>query len=372
MHHIRPFYYLLLLCLMPVISLAQTTSDDKFTVTVIADGLGVPWGMAMLSDDTMLVTDRSGSLSKLNLTTNSKTNIAGLPEDMFILGQGGLLDVALPPDYQQTGWIYFSYSKNVDDEGATTLARAELLNDQLVDWQDLLVTNSRSHRSVHFAGRISFDDQGHVFLSIGDRGVRPNAQDRSNHAGSIIRLNLDGSVPADNPFVNDAKALDEIWSYGHRNPQGLFFNTKTQQLWSSEHGPRGGDEINLINSGNNYGWPVISYGKEYFSPFAVGEDTHKAGMEQPIKVYTPSIAPGNLIQYQSDTFAHWQGNLFLGALKLQHLNMVTLTNGKQAAGEKRLLSDLAERIRNVIESPQGWLYLSTDSGKLLRLSPSSE
>ena len=208
-----------------------------------------------------------------------------------------------------------------------------------------------------------------MFFSIGDRGVRPNGQDLSTHAGSVLRLNLDGSVPEDNPFVKRSDSLPEIWSYGHRNPQGLSYDFQYKRLWLIEHGPRGGDEINLIRAGKNYGWPVISYGKEYWGPFSVGEAKAKAGMEQPIKYYVPSIAPGSLLLYTGGAFPEWKGHLFAGALKLQHLNRIQLNSLGQVDGEERLLENLNERIRSVTQSPEGWIYLSTDSGKIIRLAP---
>jgi glucose/arabinose dehydrogenase len=225
---------------------SQADAPNLFKVTTLAKDLGVPWGMAFLSPNSLLITEREGYLLRLDLKSGKTTDIDGLPWDILVLGQGGLLDVAIDKTSPTSNWIYFSYSKNVDGQGATTLARAKLANNTLVDWQDLLVSKSRSPTSYHFAGRLAFDQQGHVFMSIGDRGIRNNAQDLSNHAGTIIRLNLDGSVPPDNPFIHDDAVLPEIWTYGHRNPQGLFFNSVTQQFWSNEHGPRGGDEINLI------------------------------------------------------------------------------------------------------------------------------
>lgn len=348
---------------------SQGAGASPFNIKTIAQDLGIPWGMAFLSADNLLVTEREGYLLRLNLKSGQVNNIDGLPWDILVSGQGGLLDVAI---HKSSNWIYLSYSKNVDGQGATTLSRAKLRDNTLTDWQDLLVSKSRTQTNHHFAGRLAFDKQGHVFMSIGDRGVRSNGQDLSNHAGTIVRLNLDGSVPKDNPFINDDAALAEIWTYGHRNPQGLFFNAKTQQFWSNEHGPRGGDEINLIKPGHNYGWPIISYGKEYNSFSAVGEGTHKVGMEQPIKVYTPSIAPSGLIQYQGKAFPQWQGQLLSGALKLQHLNKVTLDNQQQSVKEERLLSNLGERIRNVVQGPDDLIYLSTDTGKILMLSPNNE
>lgn len=363
----------LLLCLMCVLftqssfSIDSNNDDLNIQTTIIARDLGVPWGMSLLPNNTMLISQRNAKLSLLSLATNELTSITGLPE-IKVAGQGGLFDVALSPDYANSAWIFFSYNKDINGEGATTVARAKLVNNSLVDWQDLLISQSRSNKKIHFGGRITFDDNGHLFLSIGDRGTRSNAQDLNNHAGSILRLNIDGTIPKDNPFINDKQALDEIWSYGHRNPQGLFFNKKTQQLWAIEHGPRGGDEINLIAAGKNYGWPVISYGKEYYTPIPVGKGKQRDGMEQPVKYYVPSIAPSSLIQYSGKAFPDWKDDLFAGALVLQHLNKVTLDNNNQAINEQRLLESIG-RIRNVIESPEGWLYIATDNGQIIRIQP---
>lgn len=341
-------------------------------IETLATGLEIPWGMTLLPDNSLLITQREGKLTLVNLQNGALTNISGLPTDIKVAGQGGLFDVALSPDYVTKQWIYFSYNKDIEAQGATTLARAQLNGHRLEQWQDLLVTHSATSNTVHYGGRITFDTDGHVFMSIGDRGIRPNAQDVTTHAGSIIRLNLDGSVPADNPFAAQDNALPELWTIGHRNPQGLFFNARTQQLWAVEHGPRGGDEINLIQAGKNYGWPVISYGMEYWGPVAVGEGTERNGLEQPVKKYVPSIAPSSLIQYMGSAFPQWQNNLLIGALKSQHLNRIELNQNNEATAEHRLLRSINGRIRNVIESPEGWLYLSTDDGRLLRVTPNSE
>ena len=357
-----------LLCYQSLANSTEQSPSASLQIDTIASGLGVPWGMAIMPDNSLLISQREGILTKLNLKTGDLQTISGLPA-IRVNGQGGLFDVALSPDYTTTKWLYFSYNKDVDGQGATTLARAKLSNHHLIDWQDLLVSKSTTKNNVHFGGRITFDNHGHVFISVGERGVRSNAQDLSNHAGSILRLNLDGSVPNDNPFVVDDHALSEIWSYGHRNPQGLFFNTQTQQLWEIEHGPRGGDEINLIEAGNNYGWPVISYGMEYWGPIPVGKGTEREGMEQPVKVYVPSIAPSSLIQYVGNALPEWRGNLLAGALKLQHLNRIIMDSQNNAITEIRLLESLNDRIRNIIESPEGWLYLATDNGDILRVKP---
>ncbi len=283
-------------------------------------------------------------------------------------GQGGLMDVVTAPDFGTSRRLYFTYAKPGEEGAATTLARAKLAEGELVDWEDLLVTQSVSDTGRHFGSRIAFDGRGHLYFGVGDRGVRDSAQNLDNHAGTLMRLGLDGSVPGDNPFVG-RDGLDEIWSYGHRNPQGLAYDTRNDRLWAIEHGPRGGDEINRVEPGRNYGWPVISYGREYMLPKRVGEATEKEGMEQPVKYYDPSIAPGSLLLYRGEAFPEWQGDLFAGALVLTHLNRIDLDARGNVVGEQRLLEDEGERIRALAEGPAGAIYLSTDSGRILRLTP---
>ncbi len=356
--------------LMSQLAWAKTVLQEKnFIVEQVVQDLSLPWGMVFLNQDEILITERKGQVKLFNLASQELKTISGLPEVHFS-SQGGLMDIALPPKSSaKDSWIYLTYSKNQQGEGATTLARAKLAGTRLVSWQDLLVTVSATDTGRHFGSRITFDGNGYLFFSVGDRGVRETGQDLSTHAGAIIRLKLDGSLPQDNPFVARQNALPEIWSYGHRNPQGLFYHHQTQKLWSIEHGPRGGDEINLVQKGLNYGWPTISYGKEYWGPFQVGEGTHKEGMEQPVKFYTPSIAPSSLLVYSGRAFPEWEGHLFSGALKIRHLNRVELDQNNQPIREERLLESLKARIRFVTESTEGWIYLLTDSGLMLRIKP---
>ena len=334
----------------------------------VMERLGVPWGLVFISPSQLLVTEREGTIRLLDLKSSTNVKLQNSPQ-VLADGQGGMLDVAIPPNYQTSKWIYFTYVKDDNGEGVTVLSRAKLNNESFTQWQELLVTKSGTEQGYHFGSRITFDDQGHVYFGIGDRGERSNAQDLTNHAGSIIRLNLDGSIPKDNPFIKRKSALPEIWSYGHRNPQGLSYDFKHKRLWEIEHGPRGGDEINLILPGKNYGWPVISYGKEYWGPIAVGEGTHRKGMQQPVKVYIPSIAPGSLMVYTGDAFPKWKGNLLSGALKLKHINRIVLNEKGEAVKEERLLESLDHRIRALTQSPEGWIYFSTDSGSIYRLRP---
>ena len=361
------------LCSLPVAlqaSSAQIIDSEttSFRLEQVAEGLGVPWGLTFLSDTRLLITERRGTIMLLDIESGSLMPIRGVP-DVKASGQGGLLDVAVPPGHEAGDWIYFTFVRDILSEGVTVLARAKLIDDLLVGWQDLLETESAEGSGRHYGSRIAFDNDGHVYFGVGDRGDRPNSQQLDNHAGSIIRLHRDGRVPDDNPFLNHKDALPETWSFGHRNPQGMAYDHENDRLWSIEHGPRGGDEINLVQRGRNYGWPVISYGKEYWGPLAVGEGTHREGMEQPVKQYTPSIAPGSLLFYSGDAFPSWRGNLFSGALKLTHLNRVTLDENARAIGEERLLDDMGERIRALTESSQGWLVFSTDSGKIFIIKP---
>ena len=363
------------LFLFPIDILAAT-----YQVTQVATGLDIPWGMSFQSENEILFTERKGRLGIVNIDSGEVNYLSGLPE-IIANGQGGLMDVAKPINNEIADWTYFTYVKPIDaaGNGETTLARAHISEEGVFDWQDLLVTHSLfgvifdvtgiawgSDR--HFGSRIAFDDT-HLYFSIGDRGNRPNGQNLETHAGSILRLNVDGSVPKDNPFVDVESARNEIWSYGHRNPQGLVWDGTNQRLWSIEHGPRGGDELNLIERGANYGWPIISYGKEYASFRSVGEGTHKEGMEQPKKFYIPSIAPGSLMQYTGEAFPAWQGDLFAGALKLRHINRIELDQEGNAIAEERLMEDLNERIRALLQSPEGWIYFSTDSGNIYVMKP---
>ncbi|GGN31414.1 MULTISPECIES: PQQ-dependent sugar dehydrogenase [Marinomonas] len=345
---------------------SKTIVDGSLNVDEVTQFDGTPWGIALLNDQEAIVTVKKGVAYKVNLANGKQQALSGLPE-VDNRGQGGLLDVAKSPTFDEEKWVYFTYSKPTDEGAKTTLARAKLIDNGFTKWQDLLVSDSASSDSKHYGGRIAFDDKGHVFFSIGDRGVRENAQNLNNHAGSIIRLNLDGSVPADNPFVTHANIRNEIWSYGHRNPQGLFYDTDTHTLWSNEHGPRGGDEINLIRPGANYGWPIVSHGKEYWGPVSVGDGIEKDGIDNPIKVFIPSIAPSSLLRYKGMLFSNWNGDFLSTALALRHLNKVKIEQNGETT-ETRYLEDLDERLRSIAQDSTGALYIGTDSGKLLKIT----
>lgn len=366
-----PFFKSLILSLMLVVS-NQAWSQAKvvFQVETLATGLGVIWAMEFLDEHTLIFTVRSGRVGIMDSETQDVRWLSGLPP-IHTQGQGGLLDVKASPNYLQDQWLYFTYSHPLANSAVTALARAQLDGDKLVNWQDLILTQSSSNSHQHWGSRIAFDHQGHVFFGIGDRGIRDESQNTLSHTGSILRLTLDGDIPQDNPFVNNPDVLDEIWSFGHRNPQGMAFDSARQQLWSNEHGPRGGDEINLIERGQNYGWPEVSQGKEYWGPVAIGA-THKDGMIDPIKVFTPSIAPGSLLVYSGRAFPQWQGHFFSGALALRHLNRVVIDQQYKAVEEERLLEELNERIRALAEDTAGRIYFSTDSGQIKRLVPKSD
>lgn len=341
-------------------------ASESFTVEVMAQDLGVVWGMEFINNKEILFTEREGQFKKLNLETKQIHPISGAPK-VYSKGQGGLMDVALHPEFSQNQKVYFSYSKIKGRKQTTAVAMGTLKGRQLLRVRDLFEARPFVSSSIHFGCRLVFDENGFLFITVGDRNKRHSAQSLNSHLGKVLRLTDKGEAPPDNPFVSTKDALPEIWSLGHRNPQGLFFHPETGILWEQEHGPRGGDEINRIQKGKNYGWPVITHGREYWGP-SIGEGTKKEGMEQPVKHFTPSIAPASLLIYSGKRFKKWKGDFFSGALVLTHLNRLKITNEKVET-EERLLSSLKLRIRDVIEGPEGFIYLSTDEGKILRLTP---
>lgn len=331
----------------------------------VMSGLLVPWGMSFVSNDQLLVTERNGDIVLVDLKTQTKTSLLHVAS-VAANGQGGLLDVARSPHDPTV--FYFTYSKQHDSGVDTTLAMASWDGKTVTAWRDVLITVSNSTTTRHFGSRIAFDAT-HLYFTIGDRGMRPNGQDRRTHAGSVLRLNLDGTTPDDNPFAGNPNAQAQIWSYGHRNPQGLYYDPPSQTLWEIEHGPRGGDEINLIRKGANYGWATTSYGKEYWGPVSVGDSEEADGIDSPRKVYIPSIAPSGLLLYRGQRYPQLNGKLLTGALKLTHINVITLDDNQSAIEETRLLESLNERIRDIRRSPDDWIYFSTDSGNIYRLKP---
>lgn len=346
---------------------AGISQAAEFQIKEVAKDLNRPWGMSFINGYEALVTEKGGTVKRLDLRTGKSTEVSGLPDDIYVYGQGGLLDVNL----HDNGYAYFTYSKRSADSdmhGSTTLARAKLDGNRLLGWQDLLVSKSDADTGRHYGSRVIFDGKGAVYFGVGDRGKRQPAQDNSNHIGTLLRVDLQGKALADNPFYKDKNVEPEIYSFGHRNPQGLAFDAEGQ-LWEIEHGPRGGDEINKVEAGQNYGWPVVSLGKEYREDKMVGEATHKDGMLDAAKVYVPSIAPSSLMIYSGKVFHEWRGDFFAGALAQTHVNRLSLNDDGSLVEQERLLDDAAERIRDVKEGPEGFIYLLTDSGKLLQMSP---
>jgi glucose/arabinose dehydrogenase len=349
------------------------SSKEKFRVEIIARGLDHPWGLAFLPDGRMLVTERPGRLRILARDGKLSPPVAGVPP-VAAVGQGGLLDVALAPDFATSNKIYFTYGEPRDGgNNATSVAHARLVEEKGAARLDDVKVVFRQEPAVrsgfHFGARLAFARDGNLFVTLGERNLKATAQDLSNHQGKVVRIRPDGTVPPDNPFIGRADARAEIWSYGHRNPQSAAIHPATGKLWIVEHGPKGGDEINVPLAGKNYGWPVIGYGIDY-SGARIHESTHKDGMEQPIHHWTPSIAPSGMAFYTGDAFPGWRGNLFVGALVLTHLNRLEL-DGENIVKEERLIADLGHRIRDVRQGPDGALWLLTDAtdGKVLRLAP---
>ena len=337
-----------------------------FRVVRVMNNLENPWGMTWLPDGRMLITERPG---RLNLVEGETvTTVSGLPE-IQARGQGGLMDVALHPEYERTGWIYFTYTAPGDDGNGTVLARGKLDGTAMTSIETLYEQTPFVDSGRHFGSRIVFANDGTLFFGIGDRGQRDPALDSENSRGNIFRLNPDGSIPDDNPFVGQDGYRPEIFAYGVRNPQGMALHPQTGQLWEHEHGPHGGDEINLIEAGNNYGWPAITYGDEYSDQSPIG-GTEAPGMEQPVTYWDPSIAPSGMAFYTGDQFPGWENQMFVGALAHQHIRRVVL-DGNEVVQQEELLRNEIGRIRDVRVGPDGYLYALTDAsdGALYRLEP---
>ena len=354
------------LILISILTCAQDKNpiNQENTHEVIVSELNIPWGFTFLPDASMLITEKSGQL--IHFKDGKKTTISGLPE-IYVRGQGGLLDIILHPDYKTNGWIYFSYA-SPDGEGSggnTAIARAKLKDNTLINLEVLYKASPNSTRGQHFGSRLVFDKEGYLFFTIGERGDRDtNPQDLTRDCGKVYRLHDDGKIPVDNPFVDIPNAKKAIYSYGHRNPQGMTLHPNTQEIWTHEHGPKGGDEINIIKAGKNYGWPVISYGVNY-SGTSFTDITEKEGMEQPLHYWDPSIAPSGMAFITSDKYGDWKNNLLVGSLKFQYLDLCTVKDNK-IIKEERLLDGLG-RVRCVEQGPDGYIYVGIENLGIVKL-----
>jgi glucose/arabinose dehydrogenase len=333
--------------------------------------LANPWAVAFLPDGRYLVTERAGRLRVVEGDGRVGEPVSGLPA-VDAGGQCGLLDVVLDPAYAQNGWIYWSYAEAGEGGNSTAVARGKLQGNRLVEVQKIFTQLPKVPSQLHCGSRLVFARDGRLFVALGDRFSRKDdAQKLDNHLGKIVRIEADGKVPADNPFVGTPGAKPEIWSLGHRNIQGAALNPATGELWVSEHGPQGGDELNRVLPGRNYGWPLLTFGRNYGTGTRIGEEGPKAGFEQPLKVWLPvSVAPSGMAFLTSERYAGWKDNLFLGTLRDESVLRLEL-EGTRVSGEQRLLNRLNGRVRDVRQGPDGLLYVLTDSadGQLLRLQP---
>ena len=344
----------------------ETPTTSNYTYETVVDDINIPWGMAFINEKELLVTEVSGTL--YHVQDGIKTAIEGLP-DIYVRGQGGLLDVALHPDFKNNSILYMTLAATLDGDagGNTSLYKAKLVDKHLEEVSLLYKATPNTKKGQHFGSRIAFDNEGHVYFSVGDRGNRDeNPQDITRDGGKIYRLNLDGSIPEDNPFVSNPNAKHAVFSYGHRNPQGMTVHPKTGTIWVNEHGPQGGDEINEIVKGKNFGWPVITYGINY-SGTPITDKTKAPNMEQPFYYWVPSIAPSGMTFSTSGIYPEWQDNLFVGSLKFEYLERLVIEGGEVTKREKIL--DKVGRVRNVKEGPDGYLYIGVEGKGILRIIP---
>lgn len=339
-----------------------------FALIAVSAPLDRPWGLAFLPDGRMLVTEKAGALRVVDAAGRLSAPLRGLPP-IEEYGQGGLLDVVLHPRVARNRLVYLAFIREIPGGVTTAVGRGRLHPGRLEGFETIFTAFPAGQAARHFGSRMVFGPDGKLYVTIGDRGRRPDAQDLSRHSGSVLRLEDDGTVPTDNPFVGRPGARPEIWSWGHRNPQGLAVDRRTGRLWSHEHGPRGGDEVNVIERGANYGWPVITYGRNY-SGTRITDETARPGMAQPRTWWTPSIAPSGLAFYDGDRFPKWRGDLFVGALRAETLVRLAL-DGDRVTDEERLLEDFDNRVRDVRAGPDGYIYLLLDEedSPILRLEP---
>ncbi|MEM8999775.1 MAG: PQQ-dependent sugar dehydrogenase [Bacteroidota bacterium] len=369
---IHGYFFVVMLTWSCAQSVDKTINSPKkiaFSTELVVPSLQNPWGMAFLPDGSLLITEKSGTLIHFN--NGKKTSIANTPE-VFNRGQGGFMDVELHPDYEENGWVYFSYS-SPEGRGSganTAIIRAKLDGNRLVENEVLYKATPNTPRAHHFGSRLEFDDEGFLYFTIGDRGNRDvNPQDINRDGGKVYRIHANGQIPSDNPFANESGAKTAIFSYGHRNPQGLAKHPNTGKIWEHEHGPRGGDEINVIEKGKNYGWPVITYGLNY-SGTKITDETARVGMEQPLYQWTPSIAPCGMAFVTSDKYPDWKGNLLVGSLAFQYLERLEVKGNKVNYREKLL--DGMGRLRNVKQGPDGFIYVGIEGKGIYRLVPNEK
>ena len=368
------FAALFIVVLFAVIYSLFTGAKDRGVTTIeLASGLGHPWGMDFLPSGELLITERNG---QLRLFSNGQLSapLAGVPR-VAVRGQGGLLDVAVDPNFQKQPWVYLSYSASGPKGSGTEVVRAKLVTlptgeKALTDSQVIFKVSPKTSGDNHFGSRLAFDDQQRLYISLGDKYTfLQEAQNNANHLGAIIRINTDGSVPDSNPFVSKATLKPEIFSHGHRNVQGLAFNKTDGNIWAHEHGPKGGDELNILKSGANYGWPAVTYGIDY-SGAIISDKTTAPGITPPVTYWVPSIAPSGMVFYEGEAFPQWQGNILMGSLKFTHLRRLVL-EGQTVTSQHTLLESRGARVRDVAVDKQGLIYVLTDhnKGQLLRLSP---
>ncbi|MBC7922313.1 MAG: PQQ-dependent sugar dehydrogenase [Ferruginibacter sp.] len=342
------------------------SAKSELAVDTLYNGFKNPWGMTWLPDGRMLVTEKSGEILVFKNGKHTGEKLTGVPA-VSDEGQGGLLDIKVHPNYQKNNWIYISYSKPVEGGVTTAIARFKLKGNQLVELKDLFLAKPFIAATFHFGSRIVFDKDNFLYFSSGERGTQPKVQELNNDHGKIHRLHDDGRIPKDNPFVGQKEASPSIWTYGHRNPQGMVYDAATNRIWAVEHGPKGGDELNLIEKGKNYGWPKTSYGINYDGTILT-EFKEMAGVENPVRYWVPSIGPCGMTIVTSDRYPSWKGNLLVGALAFRHLARVQLSGTKYVTEEK-LLQDIG-RVRYVAESPDGYVYAITEGpGLLVKLTP---
>ncbi|MFP4538252.1 MAG: PQQ-dependent sugar dehydrogenase [Dichotomicrobium sp.] len=350
------------------------SEQHAYRVVTVADGLAHPWGMTFLPSGEMLVTERDGHLRVVRDGELLSEPVSGLPQ-MVVGGQGGLLDVALDPDFADNSLIYLAYAGGESGNAGTEVARGRLDLEAMAlrDVETIFRVAPKTPGTAHYGGRLQFHPDGTLYVTLGDRrNYMDEAQELDSHIGTIVRINPDGSVPADNPFADREDAKPEIYTYGNRNVQGIALRPGTETIWAHEHGPRGGDELNILKPGANYGWPEITYGIDY-SGATISEKTEAPGMEQPVVYWDPSIAPSGMTFYDGEAFPQWRGDIFLGALAHRHLRRLEL-DGDEVVAQEELLGELGARIRDVRGGPDGMLYVLTDAadGRILRLEPAGD